>query len=184
MDLLPRLQVALTSYVSSRLGDAPYNATVNEVIKRALVSAKIASHLEQMGICRANGKLPFHLEKGLYPHLECHLSGYLCTLPSATGCQRSRRSLLTKQQAKYTKLAGIETSVVFGPEALPSLWNLAAAYKRRQGRLSLATTYSSRLWWQCIMEMLPQCWAHHQSAETCLILCDIILMHVLLITAW
>ena len=38
------------------MGRQPRHATENDLIKRSLASAKMSSHLEHVGICRADGK--------------------------------------------------------------------------------------------------------------------------------
>ena len=43
-------------HCSMSLGYHHHHSTVNDVIKRSLASAKIAAHLEPVGICRADGK--------------------------------------------------------------------------------------------------------------------------------
>ena len=45
-------------HCSMSLGYHHHHSTVNDVIKRSLASAKIAAHLEPVGICRADGKRP------------------------------------------------------------------------------------------------------------------------------
>jgi len=69
--------------------------------------------------------LPSHLGKGPYPHLKCHLPGYLCTFSSASSCQRTRCSGSPSRalEASEVREANCHTSFLL-PWPLRPQWSL------------------------------------------------------------
>ena len=115
------------------LGRHPRHSAINDIIKRSLGSAKISAHLEPVGICRSDGKipdgatiLPWKCGRILVWDATCPDT----FAPSHIDLARREAEAVAKQaegmkKAKYSELStthhfipvAVETSGVLGPEA-------------------------------------------------------------------
>ena len=132
-----------THGISCRCSERKHNrhATVNSIIHRALISAKIPSRLEPTGMSRADSKCPVGKtvvpwswsNSGMGCHLPRHfryllpMSGYMC-------CRREESQLVCQpwQAYLFTPVA-IKTLGAFGPKTLAFVKELGKRVKREMG---------------------------------------------------
>ena len=167
-------------HCSKSLGRHPYHTAINNVIKRSLASAKIAAHLEPVGICWADGK---RLDDVIIMPLQ---SG--CVLIWDVTCPDTftpfHQQLAVKEAGavagqaerwkvgKYAELAVMHNFVPVVVETTWSLWARSThfpfgtwpMYQRTVN--CRATTYSKGSQWLSRGAVLLQCWAHPQLEDT------------------
>ena len=148
---------------------------INDFIKRSLVTAKIAAHLEPAGICRADGKRPdgaivMACKSGRVLVWDTTSPGTFA--PSHLQLATREAGAVTDQverrkTAKYIELAAahhfvpvaIESTGVLDPRHMPSSTSLAIASGRKQGNPYPSTVYTGGLRWPSGGGMQPRCWA-------------------------
>ena len=130
-------------------GRHPRHAAINDIIKRALTSVGVPSQLEPTGICLSDGKrpdgatiVPWKTGRVLVWDATCpdtfapshtHLATREAGTVAAQAEQRKRTKYAELEASHHFVPVAIETTGVFGPEALQFLRELGHRLKSESG---------------------------------------------------
>ena len=113
-------------------GRHPHHAAINMLLQRALASARVPSHLEPPGILRADGRRPDGASDTFAPSHVALAAREACAVAFKAEQQNNRKysHLCTTH---YFSSFAVETSGVFGPEALSLVSDIGRLIRAETG---------------------------------------------------
>ena len=165
-------------HCSRSLGRHPRHSAVNDVIKRSSTSAKIAAHLEPVGICTADGKRPDGAT--IMPWRSGCILIWDVTCPDTFAPSHQQLAVREagavagqtehQKEVKYAELAAthhfvpvaVETTGVFGPEVRSFLSELGRRIREVSGEALSSHHLRQRIAVAVQRATLLQCWTRPQ----------------------